>query len=295
MTESALVPDKIAPRFVLLVRCGDVAGIVAAVAGFLTGNGFFIRESAQFGEETVGMFFMRVEFSPLPDTHASVDVIRKNFAPVGEALRMEWRIEQRERRHRGLLMVSKETHCLSDILYRAESGLLPLDVVAVVSNHPEARYIAARHGVNFYHMPVSPDTKPDQERALADLIERERVDIVALAKYMQILSPFLTKKLAGRAINIHHSFLPSFKGARPYHQAYEKGVKIIGATAHYVSDDLDEGPIIHQEVRAIDRPRSIDDLIRAGRDVETRTLADALRFHLEYRVIMDGNKTVVFG
>lgn len=289
------VPDKAAARYVLLIRCRDVAGIVAAVAGFIADNGFFIRESAQFGEETAGMFFMRVEFSPLPQTNLAIEEIKRRFTDIGEKFAMDWRIEDRQKRLKSVLMVSKETHCLSDILYRAESGLLPTDVAAVVSNHPDARYVATRHSVNFYHMPVTPETKADQESMLAALIEREAADLVVLAKYMQILTPTLTQKLSGKAINIHHSFLPSFKGGRPYHQAYEKGVKIIGATAHYVSDDLDEGPIIHQEVKAIDRPRSVEDLIKAGRDVESRTLAYALRFHLEYRVIMNGNKTVVFG
>jgi formyltetrahydrofolate deformylase len=289
------LPDR-ANRYVLLIRCKDVAGIVASVSGFLAGNGFFIHESAQYGEESTGLFFMRVEFSSVQkaERQDALPNLRSLFAGTAEPYGMDWRIEDLGRRQNCLLLVSKEAHCLHDLLHRTEAGALPADVKGVVSNHPDLEYVARRHGVPFLHLPVSDANRREQEQAILDCAEREGAGLIVLAKYMQILSPWLVSRLGLRAINIHHSFLPSFKGSRPYHQAYEKGVKIIGATAHYVSNDLDEGPIIHQEVKRIDRPRSVEDMIAVGRDIEALVLSYAVMYHLQYRVIVHNNRTVVF-
>lgn len=295
-TTPAPRPAPAAPRRVLLLRCEDVPGIVAAVSSFLAEQGLFIVESAQFGGKNENMFFMRVVFCAADPASGAGDLkkVREAFAPVAEKYGMESVIADLEEKRNCLLLVSHESHCMHDILYRAESGILPVKVAAVASNHRKLEHIAERYGVPFRYLPVTKETRQEQEAQIAALIEEYDVSLTVLAKYMQILTPSLVKKLAGRAINIHHSFLPSFKGGKPYHQAYERGVKIIGATAHYVSDDLDEGPIIEQEVTRADRPSSPADLAAAGRDVEAAVLSRAVKYHLEYRVLMNGNKTVVF-
>ncbi len=279
--------------YILTLSCEDRTGIVAAVSGFLAENDGFILESAQFGDESTGRFFMRTKFEAgekAPDG----TTIRKAFAPVADRFAMRWALHNVDYRPRVLIMVSKAGHCLNDLLHRYRSGNLQIEVPAVVSNHDALKEMADWHNIPFHHLPISPDTKPQQEEQLWQLIQDMDIDVVVLARYMQILSADLSNKLKGRAINIHHSFLPGFKGANPYRQAYDRGVKIIGATAHYVTPDLDEGPIIEQEVIRVDHTNSPQDLKQLGRDIENRTLAHALRYHIEHRVLLNGKKTVVF-
>jgi formyltetrahydrofolate deformylase len=280
-------------HYVLTLTCPDRPGIVHAVSTFLLGNGCTIVESQQFVEREAGRFFMRIEFESL-DPRTTIDTLRAGFTGVPERFSMEWRLLDDTRRQRILIMASRYGHCLNDLLFRAHNGGLHADVAAVVSNHTDLRYLAETYGVPYHHVPVSPDTKPAAEKELFDLVEDLDVDLVVLARYMQILSPDLCKKLEGRAINIHHSMLPSFKGARPYDQAHARGVKIVGATAHYVTPDLDEGPIIEQEVARIDHSMTAAEATTLGRDVECLALSRAVRWHTENRVLLDGNRTVVF-
>ena len=274
-------------KYILSLSCEDKSGIVAAVSGFLAENGGFIVESAQFGDPSTKRFFMRVEFE-------SKDNLKDKFASIAEQFNMDWDIFDESIRPRVLIAVSKAGHCLNNLLYRHESGNLKVDIVGVISNHQDLEGMAKRHGVNFQHLPVTPETKPEQEKQILDIVEKENIDVVVLARYMQILSPDLCKKLKGKAINIHHSFLPGFKGADPYRQAYDRGVKIIGATAHYVTKELDEGPIIEQEVIRVDHTDASEDLKSLGQDIESRVLARALRNHIEHRIILNEGKTVVF-
>jgi len=274
-------------KYILTLSCEDKSGIVAAVSGFLAENGGFIVESAQFGDPSTKRFFMRVEFE-------SKDNLKDKFASIAEQFNMDWDIFDESIRPRVLIAVSKAGHCLNNLLYRHESGNLKVDIVGVISNHQDLEGMAKRHGVNFQHLPVTPETKPEQEKQILDIVEKENIDVVVLARYMQILSPDLCKKLKGKAINIHHSFLPGFKGADPYRQAYDRGVKIIGATAHYVTKELDEGPIIEQEVIRVDHTDASEDLKSLGQDIESRVLARALRNHIEHRIILNEGKTVVF-
>ncbi|GHH66494.1 formyltetrahydrofolate deformylase [Streptosporangium violaceochromogenes] len=277
-------------RFVLTLSCPDRPGVVAAVSGLLAHRGCNIVESQQFGDPAAGRFFMRVEFSsPLPD-----GVLREAFAALAPDLGMDFRLRDTAVRPRVLVMVSRFGHCLNDLLYRTRSGLLDIEIVAVVSNHPDLRPLTQSYGVDYHHLPVTAETKPRQEAEVLALVDHYRADLVVLARYMQVLSEDLCVKLAGNVINIHHSFLPSFKGAKPYHQAHSRGVKLIGATAHYVTADLDEGPIIEQEVARVDHTHSPEDLAAIGRDVECQALARAVRWHTEQRVLLDGHKTVVF-
>ena len=281
------------PRYILTLACTDRPGIVGAVGTLLAEAGCNIVESAQFGDVDTGRFFMRVVFEPVrPDVDARA--VEGAFAAVASRFGMEWKLHDAHARPRVLILVSKQDHCLNDLLYRAKVGALPMTVAAVVSNHPDTQPLAAAYGIAFHHLPVTHATKPAQEAALAALIDEAHVELVVLARYMQVLSDDLARRLAGRAINIHHGLLPSFKGARPYHQAYDRGVKLIGATAHYVTSDLDEGPIIEQEVARVDYNMRVDDLVALGRDVECVALARAVRFHLEQRVFLNGGKTVVF-
>lgn len=282
--------------YILTLSCPDKTGIVYAVSGFLFEHQCNIIDSAQFGDDATGLFFMRVHFdAPSALSH---DALEAAFAAIGERFEMRWHIHDARRRARVLIMVSKIGHCLNDLMFRAKSGTLPIDIPAVVSNHPDFALLSASHAVPFYHLPLaagaSEEDKARQEQQVLDIIERERIDLVVLARYMQILSPNLCAKLKGRAINIHHSFLPSFKGGRPYHQAHERGVKLIGATAHYVTGDLDEGPIIEQDVARTDHALDPDALTALGRDVECVVLARAVKWHVERRILLNGRKTVVF-
>ncbi len=283
------------PGQVLLLRCADQRGIVAAVAGFLAEQGATITESNHFNNGTKGQFAMRTAFAgdgaPLPD----VATLRQRFAPIADRFAMDWSLHDMAQRPRLLLAVSKFGHCLFDLLHRWRAGLLPVDIVGVVSNHDDMRSFVEWSGLPYHHLPTKPDGKAAQEARFAALIDETQPDLVVLARYMQILSPMLCAKVAGRCINIHHSFLPSFKGAKPYHQAHERGVKIIGATAHYVTTDLDEGPIIEQDVRRVSHVHAPDTLVALGRDVECQVLARVVSWHIERRVMVDGNKTIVFG
>lgn len=281
-------------HYILTLSCGDARGIVAAVSGFLTEQEGFIIESTQFGDPSTDRFFMRVHFSPGTKTPAAEALKQKFAAAVAEPFGMEWELHDATRKARVLVLVSKQLHCLHDLLYRYQAKQLPVEIVGVVSNHNDARGMVEWHGIPYHHLPVAAETKAAQEAQILELVQREAVDVVVLARYMQILSPELSKALRGRAINIHHSFLPSFKGAKPYHQAYARGVKIIGATAHYVTDDLDEGPIIEQEVTRVDHGYSPESLTAVGQDIEALVLARALKYHVEHRVLLNGAKTVVF-
>jgi formyltetrahydrofolate deformylase len=279
-------------QFILTLSCRDVIGIVARVATFLAYNQCFILESAQFGDATTGRFFMRTHFEARGNM--TLEAIQQAFGIIADEFEMEWQLTDPAVRPRLLLMVSKQSHCLNHILHRYETGALPIEIPAVVSNHPDLEDLAARHGIPFYHLPVTAETKDDQERQILALIQTLNIDLVILARYMQILSADLCSRLSGRAINIHHSFLPSFKGAKPYHQAFDRGVKLIGATAHYVTHDLDEGPIIEQEVIRVDHAHSPEELVSLGWDVESLVLARAIKYQIERRVLLNGHKTVIF-
>lgn len=277
---------------VLKLACQDRPGIVATVAGFLADRGFTIRDSQQFGDEDTELFFMRVHASSVDDV--KVEELRAAFADVADRFAMSWSLHDTTAQHRLLLMVSRQDHCLNDLLYRVRTGSLPAVIVAVVSNHNDLRDLAEWHGVPFHHVPVTPGTKSQAEDELRRLVADYEADTVVLARYMQILSNSLCEELHGCAINIHHSLLPSFKGARPYFQAHARGVKVIGATAHYVTADLDEGPIIEQDFTRVDHSLSAADLTAVGRDLEALALARAVTAHAQHRVFIDGSKTVVF-
>ena len=279
-------------RFVLTLSCGDRRGIVAAVANCITSQDCNIVESAQYGDAETERFFMRVAFAaPLQVTHAS---FTRGFHPVATAFDFDWQLHDLSVKSRVLILVSNIGHCLNDLLYRHAIGQLPMELVAVVSNHQSMRRRVEADGHRYIHLPVDEGSKARQEAAVGELIEKERIDLLILARYMQILSSEFTARLPGRIINIHHSFLPSFVGARPYQRAHERGVKLIGATAHYVTADLDAGPIIEQDVERVDHSMSVEDLIATGRDVEATVLARAVRFHLGHRVLINGQRTVVF-
>lgn len=282
------------PHGILMLTCPDAPGIVYAVTELLAESGCTILQSQQFGSSISGMFFMRVEFSMVDGSMLDLADLRGRIVPLATRFGMHWQLADSARRLRTVIMVSKFAHCLNDLLFRHSIGELPLDIVGVVSNHPDLGRIADSFGVPFRHIPVTRDTKTQAEQELIELVNENSVDLVVLARYMQILSNDLCKELDGRAINIHHSMLPSFKGAKPYHQAHARGVKYIGATAHYVTADLDEGPIIEQELIRVDHSLSPDDLAARGREAETRALARAVRWHSETRVVSVGNRTVVF-
>lgn len=284
------------PTHVLTITCPDTVGLVAAVSGFLSAEGAFINESAQYGDRETQTFFMRVVLSAAGGGGAGEDAdgLGLRFTDLARRFGMRWTLHDLRRRPRVLICVSKAGHCLNDLLHRWHSGLLPIEVAGVMGNHDSLRHLADWHNVPFHHLPVTPATKGDQERALLDLIRNLDVELVVLARYMQILSPTLCQALSGRCINIHHSFLPGFKGARPYHQAHARGVKLIGATAHYVTTDLDEGPIIEQAVERVDHTHTSEDLVSIGRDIETVVLARAVQWHVERRVLINQHKTVVF-
>lgn len=291
MTISPKNPDA---GLVLTFSCPEQAGIVLAVAEFLAGHGCTITESQQFRDERQAGFYMRVQFEHTDGRALDLAELRRDFAPIGSRLMMSWRLTRAGEPQRVLIMVSKYGHCLNDLLYRASIGALNIVVPAVVSNHPDLGVMADNFDVPFHHVPVTRETKPAAEARLLELVGELDIDLVVLARYMQILSGDLCGKLEGRAINIHHSMLPSFKGARPYHQAYERGVKLVGATAHYVTSDLDEGPIIEQEVARIDHSMSAAQVTALGRDNECLALSRAVGWHADNRVLLDGLRTVVF-
>jgi formyltetrahydrofolate deformylase len=282
-------------EFVLTLSCPDRPGIVAAVSGLLAERGGNIVESQQFGDQDTGRFFMRVQFTlPPGGSDAPGDEVREPLAALAAELDLEWDLWDTAVPPRALILVSKASHCLNDLLHRQRSGQLGADIAAVASNHPDLRPLTQMYGIDYHHLPVTPQTRAWQEGEILTLVEHYRVDFVVLARYMQVLSDDWCAKLSGRVINIHHSFLPGFKGARPYHQAHARGVKLIGATAHYVTADLDEGPIIEQEVARVDHTQGPADLMAVGRDAECLALARAVRWHAAHRVLLNGAKTIVF-
>ncbi|MFC4863287.1 formyltetrahydrofolate deformylase [Pseudomonas sp. MAHUQ-62] len=281
-------------HYILKISCPATSGIVAAVTTYLAGRQCYLSELAQFDDEFTGRFFMRAVFRFNTGAKPDIDALRQGFDDVAVPFEMDWELFEGNRPMRVLLMVSKYDHCLTDLLYRHQKGEMDMQITAIVSNHLDLRPMAEREGIRFIYLPVTRDTKAQQEAALMKIVDETQTELVVLARYMQILSDDLCKQLSGRAINIHHSFLPGFKGAKPYHQAYERGVKLIGATAHYVTSDLDEGPIIEQEVQRVDHAYLPDDLVAIGRDTETVALSKALKYHLEHRVFLNGDKTVIF-
>ncbi|MFC5511192.1 formyltetrahydrofolate deformylase [Massilia jejuensis] len=285
------------PEYILTLSCIDQRGIVLRVAGFLAEHGCNIIDSAQFGDPESQLFFMRVHFA-LEDTEVLDSDLRGAFATLCEANAMRGQLHDAHAKPRVLIMVSKIGHCLNDLLFRYKSGLLPVEISAIVSNHMDFYQLAASYNIPFHHLPLATgapeDAKLAQEARIVELLEMHAVDLVVLARYMQILSPGLCRALQGRAINIHHSFLPSFKGARPYAQAHARGVKLIGATAHFVTGELDEGPIIEQDVERVDHAMTIEELTAIGRDVECVVLARAVKWFVEHRILQNGDRTVVF-
>jgi formyltetrahydrofolate deformylase len=292
MTTTPASADK--DQFILILKCPDRKGVVAAVSGFLADNDASILESNHFNERMTDQFYMRTVFRQDGDGMPPLEALRKGFDLIARRFNMEWELFDASIKPKVLIAVSKFGHCLYDLLHRWRSGILPVDIIGVVSNHDDMRSFVEWSGIPYFHLPVTKDSKAEQEAAFLGLVKDLDVDLVVLARYMQILSTDLCRALSGRCINIHHSFLPSFKGAKPYHQAFERGVKIIGATAHYVTTDLDEGPIIEQGVQRVDHGDTPDDLVEIGRDVECNVLARAVLWHIERRIVVNGRKTVVF-
>ena len=281
-------------HFIIKISCPATSGIVAAVTSFLSANGCYISEMAQFDDEFSGRFFMRAVFRFNAGLEGDITTLEQGFVAVANDFDMIWELHSTARPMRVLLMVSKFDHCLNDLLYRYHKGEMDMQITAIVSNHLDLRPMAEREGIRFIYLPVTKETKARQEAELMKIIDETETELVVLARYMQILSDDLCKQLSGRAINIHHSFLPGFKGAKPYHQAFDRGVKLIGATAHYVTSDLDEGPIIEQEVQRVDHAYKPDDLVNIGRDTETVALSKAVKYHLQHRVFLNHDKTVIF-
>jgi formyltetrahydrofolate deformylase len=281
-------------QFVIKISCPATSGIVAAVTSYLADHGCYISEMAQFDDELSGTFFMRAVFRFNTGLAGDIAALEQGFVDVAGKFGMTWELHDASQPMRVLLMVSKFDHCLADLLYRQHKGDLHMQITAIVSNHLDLRPMAEREGIRFIYLPVTKETKAQQEAELMKIVDETRTELVVLARYMQILSDDLCKQLSGRAINIHHSFLPGFKGAKPYHQAYDRGVKLIGATAHYVTADLDEGPIIEQEVQRVDHNYAPDDLVTVGRDTETVALSKAVKYHTQHRVFLNHDKTVIF-
>lgn len=285
------------PEYILTLSCLDQRGIVQRVSGFLADRGCNILDSAQFGDAESKSFFMRVHFAA-EELKTTEDSLRKEFSDIAESAGMSWELHDAARKPRVMLMVSKIGHCLNDLLFRYRSGLLPVEIVAIVSNHTDFYQLAASYNIPFHHFPLAAgatkEAKRDQEERVLEIAKTNQVDLVVLARYMQILSKEMCDALRGRAINIHHSFLPSFKGAKPYYQAHERGVKLIGATAHFVTSDLDEGPIIEQDVERVDHAMSPETLTAIGRDVECVVLARAVKWFVEHRILLNGHKTIIF-
>lgn len=285
-----LTADAATTHWVLTLSCPDGPGIVHAVSGLLAEHGGNITESQQFGDPATHLFFMRVQVQSAATREELVAAIE----PVAQRFSMTWNLDVVGRRMRTLVLVSKGAHCLNDLLFRERTDDLPVDIVAVAGNHTDLAPLAAFYGKGFHHVPVTAATKPQAEKQLLDLVRNMDIELIVLARYMQVLSDDLCRELKGQVINIHHSFLPSFKGAKPYHQAHDRGVKLIGATSHYVTGDLDEGPIIEQDVERVDHSRSTEAMVALGQDVERRVLARAVRWHAEHRVLLNGDRTVVF-
>lgn len=287
-----LTPTLAATQGVLKLRCPDRMGLVHAVSGFLLEHRCNITESRQYSDSASSQFFMRVQFQPIDDGQSLAE-LRSSFGAVAAKYNMEWQIENARAKIRTLVMVSRYGHCLSDLLFRAAANSLQVEIPVVVSNHPIFERLVTWYGSRFEHLPVNSDNKADVEARLLRLIDRDKIELVVLARYMQVLSPLLCHRLTGRAINIHHSFLPAFKGAQPYQQAFDRGVKVIGATAHYVTEDLDEGPIIEQDVARVDHSMDSTALATVGQDIEALTLARAVQLHADHRVFLNGRRTVV--
>jgi len=279
-------------QWIFTARCKDTAGIVAAVTTHLHETGFFIDEASQYGDRETQQFFMRLQLTNNADD--AYERLQESFPDIAKNFEMDWNICDATARPKVLLMVSKFEHCLSDLLYRYRTGELKAEITGIVSNHETLKHLAERAGLPFHHIPVTKDTKPEAEKQLTEIIEKTETELIVLARYMQVLSSEMCAKYPAQIINIHHSFLPSFKGAKPYHRAQARGVKLIGATAHYVTPDLDEGPIIEQFVERVDHSKSATDLVAIGRDVESRTLAKAVKLHIDRRVFLNGIRTVVF-
>jgi formyltetrahydrofolate deformylase len=283
-----------AVQYVLTLTCPDRPGIVHDVSGFVVNSGGNIIDSAQFGDSVTNLFCMRIHFAVAAEGGAH-DELRDAFQQIATRYEMDWSIQESGRKARVLIMVSKFDHCLIDLLYRQRIGELNIEVPVVISNHRDTYKLVASHNIPFHHFPVTKETKRQQEEQVLAICESENIDFVVMARYMQILSTEFCNALPGRIINIHHSFLPGFKGARPYHQAHERGVKLIGATAHYATADLDEGPIIEQGVARVTHSQSPENLAAVGRDIETQVLAKAVKYQAEHRVMLNGHKTIVFG
>ncbi len=285
------------PEYILTLSCGDHRGIVHSVSGFLAEHGCNIIDSAQFGDAQSQTFFMRVHFAS-EDAGVTDAALREAFGTLAQTMQLDWQMHDAHKKPRVMIMVSKIGHCLNDLLFRYKSGLLPVEILAIVSNHTDFYQLAASYNIPFHHLPLAagatPEAKRAQEQRVLEIVEHNQIDLVVLARYMQILSPEMCNALKGRAINIHHSFLPSFKGAKPYYQAHERGVKLIGATAHFVTGDLDEGPIIEQDVERVDHSMGPETLTAIGRDVECVVLARAVKCFVEHRILLNGHKTVVF-
>ncbi|MDO6967132.1 formyltetrahydrofolate deformylase, partial [Rhizobium alvei] len=278
--------------YVLTVTCVSTRGIVAAISGFLADKGCYIIDSSQFDDLETGLFFMRITFTS--QEGASIAEITEGFQPIAKKYGMTHEFHDGDAKMKVLLMVSRFGHCLNDLLYRWKIGALPIEIVGVVSNHFDYQKVVVNHDIPFHHVNVTKANKPQAEARLMEIVEQSGAELIVLARYMQVLSDEICQKMSGRIINIHHSFLPSFKGANPYKQAFERGVKLIGATAHYVTADLDEGPIIEQDVARITHAQSASDYVSIGRDVESQVLARAIHAHIHHRVFMNGNRTVVF-
>ena len=276
--------------YIITLSCPDKSGLVLAVSNWLVGNSCNILDSDQFRDGSNNTFFMRVHF----EGEAKLKELEHSFKPIATGNQISWKIWPCSQKPKVLIMVSKQEHCLTDLLFRAKNGELPIEIVLVASNHLEAKPIAAAQNIDFRHLPIDPDSKKAQEKLLLEEIAQRKINIVVLARYMQILSPEFCNAMAGKIINIHHSFLPGFKGAKPYHQAFEHGVKLIGATAHYVTAELDEGPIIEQGIERVGHRNTVSDLVNVGRDIERVVLAKAVKYHAEHRVLMNGQRTVVF-
>lgn len=283
--------SPVAPDYILTLSCPDRMGIVHRISGLLLAHEGNILDAQQFGDEETGRFFLRVHFAL---NASNIEAVEADMQAVAAAFDMQWHIQGAQRKARLMILVSKQGHCLNDLLFRVHSGQLNAEIAAVISNHRDFEALVKSHDVPFHYLPVTSDTKAQQEASILKLADELNVDLVVLARYMQILSPELCQALAGRAINIHHSFLPSFKGARPYYQAHARGVKLIGATAHYVTPDLDEGPIIEQDIERVDHAMSVPDLARVGSDVESLVLARAVKAHIEQRILLNGSRTVIF-
>lgn len=281
-------------KFIFAMTCPDTVGIVAAVTSFIAEHGGFICSSSHYGDPSTNRFFMRTVFQPVGTKIKDLESLKEKFMPIARKYSMQWDIYDSSYKPRVLIAVSKFGHCLNDLLHKTKTGQIAIEIPAVISNHLDMREIVEWYNIPYYHIPITQETKELQEEKFLQLADDLKVDLVVLARYMQILSPNMTRKLSGRCINIHHSFLPSFKGAAPYQQAFKRGVKLIGATAHYVTSELDEGPIIEQSVERVDHSFSLEDVINTGRDMETMVLSRAVKWHIEHRVLLNDNKTVVF-